>query len=46
MGVKIVSNESIPAFEAKVNELLSQGYKIRTCGAHESAFWAILEKSE
>ena len=46
MVVKVVSKESIPAFEAKVNELLAQGYTIRSCGSHESAFWAILEKSE
>ena len=46
MGIKVVSHESIPLFEAKVNELLAQGYKIITCGAHADAYWAILELRE
>jgi hypothetical protein len=44
MPVKVVSNESIPLYEAKVNELLAEGYVIVSAGAHENAFWAILEK--
>ena len=44
MPIKVVSHESIPLYEAKVNELLAQGYVIVTCGAHPDAYWAILEK--
>jgi hypothetical protein len=44
MGIKVVSNESIPLFETKVNELLAEGYIILSSGAHENAFWAILVK--
>ncbi len=44
MGIKVVSHESIPLYEAKVNELLAQGYAILACGVHPDACWAILEK--
>ena len=43
MAIKVISHESIPLFEAKVNELLAQGYTIVSAGANENAFWAILE---
>ena len=43
MAIKVVSHESIPQFEIKVNELLAKGYKILSCGVHPDACWAILE---
>jgi hypothetical protein len=42
MGIKVVSHESIPEFERKVNELLEQGYTIISCGKNEESCWAIL----
>ena len=44
MPIKVVSQESIPLFEAKVDELLAQGYTILTCGKNDESCWAILEK--
>jgi len=44
MPIKVVSLESIPLYEAKVNELLADGWKILSCGVHTEACWAILQK--
>lgn len=43
MAIKVVSHESIPQFEQRVNELLAKGAKILACGMHADACWAIVE---
>lgn len=44
MSIKVVTNESIPEFERRVNELLASGHAIISCGVSSERFWAILEK--